>query len=740
MDELDRTSAPHTTGWPAGLLGPLAGRRAKWVVAGLALAASGVFLGVAGEAEPVSDTAASLPADAESARAADVQESLPSSGVSPAIAVFTREDGSALEEADLAAVGEATGRGLEVAVPLLEEAGLDAPAPGGEQGGQPGGEEGGQPGGAPSGPQVSEDGTTALSAVPLPADLPGDELGSTVEELRTALRDGLPDDLQVAVTGGPAFGADIGAVFDGADITLLAATAGIVAVLLLITYRSPWLWLVPLTVVGLGDQVAAKLLAVLSRVTDLRADGAVTGIISVLVFGAGTNYALLLIARYREELRHVEDRHEAMRRALGSAAPAILASGGTVILALLALGLAVDPFARSLGYAGAAGITVALVFALLVLPAAMVLFGRRLFWPFVPKVGQDDPTRTGVWSRVGAVVTRRPVITSVASVLLLGVLASGLVSLRVGQAPDEQFLVEPEAVVGQQQLAEAFPAGTGEPALVVTAADSADDVVAALEDVEGVVQVTPGEGDGAVVPVSVVLDAEPGTETAFDQVRALRSASTQEDPGALVGGADAEALDARDATARDRLVLFPVILVIVLGVLLVLLRSVVAAIVLVLTVVATYAASMGASWFAFQNLLGYPPLAVSTPLLAFLFLVALGVDYNIFLTTRAREEAVAGASAREAITTALAVTGGVITSAGILLAAVFAVLGVLPLVQLAQIGVIVGFGVLLDTLVVRSLLVPALVTLLGERFWWPSHPGRGKHLPHEEPVAEPAAV
>ncbi len=186
--------------------------------------------------------------------------------------------------------------------------------------------------------------------------------------------------------------------------------------------------------------------------------------------------------------------------------------------------------------------------------------------------------------------------------------------------------------------------------------------------------------------------------------------------------------------------LFPVILGIVLGVLLVLLRSVVAAVVLVLTVVATYVASIGASWFAFQNLLDYPPLAVSTPLLTFLFLVALGVDYNIFLTTRAREEAVAGAPARQAITTALAVTGGVITSAGILLAAVFAVLGVLPLVQLAQIGVIVGFGVLLDTLVVRSLLVPALVTLLGERFWWPSHPGKGKHLAHAEPAVEPAAV
>lgn len=738
MDE----QGTHPVGRAGRVLGPLAGRRVKWAVVAVAVAVSGAFLALGGEAEPVANTAASLPDDAESARAAAVQAGLPSSGVSPAIAVFTREDGEALDDADLAAVGEATGRGLEVALPLLQEAGLDAgqggaPADGGAPAEGAPGE--GAPGGRPAGPQVSEDGTTALGVVPLPADVPDGQLGEVVEELRSALRDGLPDGLQVAVTGGPAFGADIGAVFEGADFVLLGATAGIVAVLLLLTYRSPWLWLVPLTVVGLGDQVAAKLLAVLSRVSDVRADGAVVGIISVLVFGAGTNYALLLIARYREELRHVEDRHEAMRRALGSAAPAVLASGGTVALALLALGLADDPFARSLGYAGATGIVVALAFALLVLPAAMVLFGRRLFWPFVPKVGQADPTRTGFWSKVGGVVTRRPVLTSVASVLLLGVLASGLVSLRVGQAPDEQFLVEPEAVVGQQQLADAFPAGTGEPAVVIASADRADDVAAAVEGVEGVVSVETGEGDGSVVPITVVTDAEPGTEAAFDQVRDLREAATQEDPDALVGGADAEALDARDTTSRDRLLLFPVILAIVLGVLLVLLRSVVAAIVLVLTVVATYVASMGASWLAFDRLLGYPPLAVSTPLLAFLFLVALGVDYNIFLTTRAREEAVRGAPAREAVVTALAVTGGVITSAGVLLAAVFAVLGVLPLVQLAQIGVIVGFGVLLDTVVVRSLLVPALVTLLGERFWWPSHPARGKHVA-VEPEPERAAV
>ncbi len=724
------SSAPHHTGWPARVLGPLVGRRAKWVVVVLAVLVSGAALGLAGEAEPVSTTAAVLPDSAESARAAAARDLLPSSGVSPAIAVFTREDGE-LDQDDLAAVQSAGDRAQTVAADVLARSQDEGSTPAGPPAG----------GSEPVPPQVSEDGSTALVVIPLPADLADAELGTAVDDLRSALREELPDGVRVALTGGPAFGADIGKVFDGADITLLATTAGVVALLLLLTYRSPWLWLVPLTVVGVGDQVAAKVLAVLSRVTEVRADGAVTGIVSVLVFGAGTNYALLIIARYREELRHVEDRHEAMRRALGSAAPAVLASGGTVVLALLALGFADDPFARSLGYAGAAGITVALVYGLLVLPAAMVLFGRRLFWPFVPRVGQADPTRTGVWAKVGAAVTGRPVVTVVASVLALGVLAAGGIGLTIGQSPEEQFLETPEAVVGQQQLADAFPAGTGEPAVVIAAADAVDDVQSAAEDVEGVDQVQPGEGDGEVVPLSVVLSAEPGSTAAFDQVRDLRAAVQAVDSSALVGGSDAEALDSRDTAARDRLVLFPVILAIVLLVLLVLLRSVVAAVVLVLLVVATYVASTGASWFAFQNLLGFPPLEVSTPLLTFLFLVALGVDYSIFLTTRAREEAISGSRAKESITTALAVTGGVITSAGILLAAVFAVLGVLPLVQLAQIGVIVGFGVLLDTLVVRSLLVPALVTLLGERFWWPSRPGHGKHVAHEEPEpAEPVGV
>ncbi|WP_200956873.1 MMPL family transporter [Phycicoccus sp. Root563] len=683
-------------------LGRLVGPRVKWLVVVVAVLVSAAAFAFAGEPKAVSTTAASLPASAEAAQVTALREKLPSSGVTPAIVVYRAASGAV----DTQAVEASRDRGIAAVKQWAPSAAAA--------------------GGAPTTaipPQVSQDKSTALVIVPLKADLPDGANSEAVTALRAAVRDGLPQGLTATVTGGPAFGADIGAVFDGADIKLLGATAGVVAILLLITYRSPWLWLVPLTVVGTGDQVASKALAALSRFTEVSADGAVTGITSVLVFGAGTNYALLIIARYREELRRTEDRHEAMRDALGSAAPAILASGGTVVLALLSLGFADDPFAQSLGYAGAMGIAIALAYALLVLPAAMVLFGRRLFWPFVPRVGTSDPSHAGVWRRVGDVVTGRPVVVGLAAVAVLVTLALGGLGLSVGQSPNEQFLEKPEAVVGQEQLAAAFPAGTSEPATIIAKASAAEAVTTAAQGVEGVQEVRKAGGGGDLVELSAVLAAAPGTTQAFDQVRALRTA-VHDVPGAnaLVGGSDAEALDARTTTERDRLVLFPLILGIVVLVLLLLLRSVVAAVVLVTTVVATYVASMGASWFAFQHLLDYPPLDVSTPLLAFLFLVALGVDYNIFLTTRAREEAAGGAHAREAIVSALAVTGGVITSAGILLAAVFAVLGVLPLVQLAQIGVIVGFGVLLDTLLVRSVLVPAVVSLLGERFWWPSHP------------------
>ena len=691
-------------------LGALVGRRTKWVVVTAALVLSAAVLALGGEARAVSTAATSLPDSAESAQVAKLRATFPSSGTAPAVVVFTRGEQQLTAE-DKAAVVAAQQRIVA-----------------------------GDPSRQGPPPQYSEDGTTALLVVPLPAKLSDQEIGPTVEALRATVHGQLPQGLDAAVTGGPAFAADITKVFEGADIRLLGATAGVVAVLLLITYRSPWLWLVPLTVIGTADQVAAKSLAALSRATEIRADGAVTGITSVLVFGAGTNYALLLIARYREELRRTEDRHEAMRRALGAAAPAILASSSTVILALLSLGLADDPFVNSLGYAGALGVAVALAYALLVLPAAMVLFGRRLFWPFVPRLGDDAATGQGLWHRVGEAVVRRPGRVVVTSTALLAVLAAGLTTLNVGLSTTDQFLKKPEAVIGQERLARAFPAGTSQPAIVLTGVDHVDDVTAAARAVRGVKAVQRTGGGGETAELSVVLDADPGTATAYRIVGDLRSALGKvAGAQAIVGGSDAEGLDARATADHDRALLFPVILGIVLVMLLLLLRSVVASIVLVLTVVATFAASLGASSFAFANWFGFPAMDLSTPLLAFLFLVALGVDYNIFLTTRAREEAAIGAPARRAIVTALSVTGGVITSAGILLAAVFAVLGVLPLIQLAQIGIIVSFGVLLDTLLVRSVLVPAIVSLLGERFWWPSHPsGRAERAPDRE--AQPAVA
>jgi RND superfamily putative drug exporter len=513
-----------------------------------------------------------------------------------------------------------------------------------------------------------------------------------------------------------------------------------VALLLLITYRSPWLWLVPLVVVGVADRVAAQAVALTTELTSLRVDESTTGIVSVLVFGAGTNYALLLIARYREELRHHDDRHAAIASALGQAAPAILASSGTVILALLTLGIAGTPSNQTLGFAGAIGIATALAYALLVLPAALVLFGRRLFWPFVPQVGAADPARSGVWARAGRLVVRRPAVVAGASVALLAVMAAGALGIRVGLSQTEQFTTKPESVIGQENLSRAFPAGATSPAVVLVRPGDAERALAAAQAVPGVSRVAKGDASSDLVQLDAVLDAAPGTAASFDTIRALRQSVAAATGGtALVGGGEALDLDAREATAAEQRLVVPLILAVVVFVLLVVLRSVVAAALLIFTVVLSYAASLGVSWLIFDRFTSFPALDLGIPLLSFLFLVALGVDYNIFLTTRAREEAVRLPTA-DAMVNALSVTGGVITSAGILLAAVFAVLGVLPVLALTQLGVIVGVGVLLDTLLVRTLLVPALAALTGPWFWWPSSPQREAYQARRARVEVPVSV
>jgi RND superfamily putative drug exporter len=666
----------------------LVGRRLSWVVVVVAILFSGVMLGLGVEAVQADNATSNLPTDSEAARASRLQQSLGTAEYTPAIVVVDR-GGEELTSADRAVVAR---KAAELA-PLASD-------------------------GQQVVPVFAEDDQAAFIAVPLSTTIAEEDLAGPVGEIRDAASADLPDGLQASVTGGPAFVVDLSKVFDGADVRLLITTAGVVALLLLVTYRSPWLWLVPLTVVGVADQVAAQGLAIGTHVFGFPTDGAVTGITSVLVFGAGTNYALLIIARYREELRRHDDRYHAMRIALDNAAPAILASSSTVVLALLCLGFADNPSSRSIGFGGAIGIVTAVVYALVVLPAAMTLFGRRLFWPFVPRVGQAEPTREGLWAKVAAVVTARPTLVSVAGVAVLAVLALPVAGISTGLSDTEQFRETPESVTGQEVLAEHFPAGASQPTVVIASADRADAVAREVAGVDGVQRVDRSEGDREHAVLSVVLDAGPGTEQAFEAVTAVRTAARGVDETALVGGSDAESLDAEAAAERDQRLVIPMILAVVLLVLFVLLRSAVAAVVLVATVVATFAASLGASWWAFTHWFGFPALDLGVPLLSFLFLVALGVDYNIFLTTRAKEEA-AKHDTVQAISTALAVTGGVITSAGILLAAVFAVLGVLPLITLTQIGVIVGFGVLLDTLLVRSVLVPALVSLLGRRFWWP---------------------
>jgi RND superfamily putative drug exporter len=568
--------------------------------------------------------------------------------------------------------------------------------------------------------QISEDGKVAVVTVPLEKSDETEVITDRVAELREIADDGAPAGIDVYVTGPEGFQADIAGVFAGADFTLLLSTVVVVAVLLLITYRSPVLWLIPLLVVGTADGMAGQLARQVANLFGITPDASVTGILSVLVFGAGTNYALLLIARYREELLGIEDRHEAMAKALRGAGPAIIASGGTVTLALLTLTFADLAGNRALGIVCATGVVIAMISALAVLPAALVVFGRGLFWPFVPKFGGVNKSDSGLWAKLGRGVSKKPVAVSVIGVLILGALAAGAGGIQVGLSSSDRFLKTPEAVVGSEVLAEAFPAGSTSPTIVVSNLDKADSVVAAALTVDGVASAEVTASNDSIARIDVILDGAAQSEEANASIIALREVVGNVDGAdAAVGGQDAQALEVKEAYAHDQLIVIPLILLLVFLVLVLLLRAIVAPVLLLVTVVASFFASMGAGWFLFVNVFGFPALDLSVFLYSFLFLVALGVDYNIFLVTRAKEEA-EHLGTKQGMIKALSSTGGVITSAGILLAAVFAVLGVLPLVALAQIGVIVCIGVLLDTLLVRTVIVPALAFMTKKTFFWPS--------------------
>jgi RND superfamily putative drug exporter len=675
----------------AGIAALVTGRRSVWAVLALAVLASGAVIGLSPGLAVSDDPTAGLPGSAQSTEVTQLQEQLPSGQLNPALVVYSRPGGT-LSEADVAAVA---GQGEELGALAL--------------------------GGRVSPPQVSPDSTAALVAIPLSGEVTGEENSDRVATIREVVRADLPDGVVAQVTGGAGFAADIAGAFAGADITLLATTATVVALLLLVTYRSPLLWIIPLAVVGVADRVVASLVALVSQTDVVPFDESTTGIVSVLVFGAGTDYALLLIARYREELQRTEDRRQAMRDALTGAGPAVAASGTTVVLALLTLLAATFGGTRAIGVAGAIGIVVALLFGLVVLPAALVVCPRGLFWPLVPRV---EPGRTGGatggrgWRRIGRATARRPWAVIIGSVVLLAGLSAGTSSTGYGLSQEDTFRTSAESVDGLRTLSAAFPAGVVSPVVVMTNPADADAVVGAVEGLPGVASAGRGEQTDALAEVDVVIEAAPDTDASYDTVRALREEVVRSDPGALVGGSVAANLDARDASIRDLLLISPLILLVVALVLVALLRAVVAPLLLIVTVVLSFFAALGAGSLAFTHVFDFPALDYQVPLLAFLFLVALGVDYNIFLVSRAQEESLRHGT-REGIVEALAVTGGVITSAGILLAAVFTVLGVLPVIVLTEIGIIVGLGVLLDTLLVRTVLVPALVHVVGDRFWWP---------------------
>ena len=525
--------------------------------------------------------------------------------------------------------------------------------------------------------------------------------------------------VHVAGPGGQA--ADSADAFKGIDGTLLYATVGVVIVILLFTYRSPILWLLPVISAGVALTVAQAVIYLLAKHAGLTVNGQSAGILTVLVFGAGTDYALLLIARYREELRRHQDRHEAMAFALHRATPAIIASAATVVLGMLCLLVAEMNSTRGLGPVAAIGIGVGLLVMITLLPALLVITGRWIFWPKRPAYGSPEPTQTGGWARLGTRIARRPRAVWATTAGVLVVCSLGLFALDAsGLTTQDSYTKDFDSVIGQRVLNDHQLADRSSPSMIVTNAAQASAVQQAVAGVPGVAQANPPVVKGDVALITAPLTHDASTQPAFATVRDIRAAvHGVEGADALVGGQSAILLDIDAATSHDNKVIIPLVLVVVMLILMVLLRAVLSPVLLVLTVVLSFGASLGISSLLFKYVFGFAGADPSLPLFVFVFLVALGIDYNIFLMTRVREETF-DRGTKQGSLVALAATGGVITSAGLVMASTFLVLGTLPLVAFAEIGVAVAIGVLLDSMVVRPVLVTALNLDLGSRIWWPS--------------------
>ncbi|GAA3124398.1 MMPL family transporter [Streptosporangium carneum] len=566
-------------------------------------------------------------------------------------------------------------------------------------------------------PIPSADGRALLAVQPVNGADDGTAY-DTLTAIRQRVGKDVPDGLKVAVTGPAAFYVDGADAFLDADLTLLLVTLAAVAVFLLLIYRSPVLWLLPLLAACLATGVSQGLVYLLVQGTGLVVTGMGLGILTALVFGAGTDYALLLIARYREELRAQGDRHLAMATALRATLPVLAASAATVLLGVCCLLVADMRSSASLAPVAAVGVVCAFAAMTTLLPALLLVFGRWIFWPLVPRIG--SVAREGLWSRAGTLVSRRPRAVWAVTVLGLTALCAGLAGARIGIPGTEAYTSPPESIVGQRLLSDHFPGGMSAPIEVIAESGHA----ARIARTPGVARIVSATPYGDRTRFRVAPTDPPESERAEQTVLRLR-----EIPGALVGGQSAQQLDTALAQQRDLRLVVPLALAVILVVLVLLLRSILAPLLLVATVVLSFGTALGAGWLIFDRILGLPALGFDAILLGFVFLVALGVDYNIFLVHRVREEVSRTGDHRRGVLSGLAHTGPVITGAGLVLAATFTALTVLPLVWAVEFGLIVAVGVLIDTFLVRSVLVPALLLDIGERVWWPSRPGGERARP-----------
>ena len=701
------------------IAGRLTGRVTKWIVLAAWIIIFVVASGFAAKLTDVQNNEASswLPASAESTKVLEELSTTVDPNNIPTLVVYHRSSG--LTEDDFAAMDE---QAAEIAeIDGVTDDGVLSPNVAQEQN-------------LPV-QLVSEDGELAYLYFTFNFGENGwTDIPAAADEVRDIAQvDGVT--VHLAGYGGQA--ADSAEAFEGIDTNLIMITLLVVIVILLLTYRSPTLWLLPIISAVFAYMTSAGVVYLLAKYADLTVNGQSQAILGILVIGAGTDYALLLVARYREELRRHEDRHEAMAFALHRAAPAILASSATVVVSMLCLSFAELNSTAGMGPVLAVGISVTFLVMVTLLPALLVICGRWVFWPKRPAFGSDEPTSHGFWARVGNWMAPKPRKVWMVTAGLLAIACLGLFRLDAsGLSTEDTYTKEFDSIKGQQLLATHGLADNSNTVQVVANTDALPEVQEALAAVDGLGEAGPGQDLGTGRSYfEATINADISSPAAFEIVESSRDAVHGVDGAeALVGGGAAFYLDTKVASNRDNKVIIPIVLVVVFLILVGLLRALTAPLILIGTVILSFGAALGISALLFEFVFGFAGSDPGFPLFAFVFLVALGIDYNIFLMTRVREET-QNFGTRKGSLVALASTGGVITSAGLVLAATFLVLGSIPVVFLAEIGVAVALGVMLDTLIVRSVLVTAINLDLGGKIWWPSKLDRGDDAVEAPPTA-----